>query len=212
MSSADFVLMIDLLGTFAFALNGAFTATRTVRLDIVGVLVLGVTTVIGSGIMRDVLVGAVPPSAFTHWYYLAAAGGGALLAFFISRPSRLLTGPILIFDAIGLSLFCVTGAQKALEYGLDPAAAIIVGAIAAVGGGTVRDIMIGQVPSVLTSGLYAIPALVGAAIDVLVAPSQVLGIPVALVAATICFVIRMVGVRFKLEAPKASGPPGAPQV
>ena len=212
MSSADFVLMIDLLGTFAFALNGAFTATRTVRLDIVGVLVLGVTTAIGGGIMRDVLVGAVPPSAFTHWYYLAAAGGGALLAFFISRPSRLLTGPILIFDAIGLSLFCVTGAQKALEYGLDAAAAIIVGAIAAVGGGTVRDIMIGQVPSVLTSGLYAIPALVGAAIDVLVAPSQVLGIPVALVAATICFVIRMVGVRFKLEAPKASGPPGAPQV
>jgi len=212
MSSADFVLMIDLLGTFAFALNGAFTATRTVRLDIVGVLVLGVTTAIGGGIMRDVLVGAVPPSAFTHWYYLAAAGVGALLAFFISRPSRLLTGPILIFDAIGLSLFCVTGAQKALEYGLDPAAAIIVGAIAAVGGGTVRDIMIGQVPSVLTSGLYAIPALVGAAIDVLVAPSQVLGIPVALVAATICFVIRMVGVRFKLEAPKASGPPGAPQV
>jgi len=212
MSSADFVLMIDLLGTFAFALNGAFTATRTVRLDIVGVLVLGVTTAIGGGIMRDVLVGAVPPSAFTHWYYLAAAGVGALLAFFISRPSRLLTGPILIFDAIGLSLFCVTGAQKALEYGLDPAAAIIVGAIAAVGGGTVRDIMIGQVPSVLTSGLYAIPALVGAAIVVLVAPSQVLGIPVALVAATICFVIRMVGVRFKLEAPKASGPPGAPQV
>jgi len=212
MSSADFVLMIDLLGTFAFALNGAFTATRTVRLDIVGVLVLGVTTAIGGGIMRDVLIGAVPPSAFTHWYYLAAAGGGALLAFFISRPSRLLTGPILIFDAIGLSLFCVTGAQKALEYGLDPAAAIIVGAIAAVGGGTVRDIMIGQVPSVLTSGLYAIPALVGAAIDVRVAPSQVLGIPVALVAATICFVIRMVGVRFKLEAPKASRHPGAPQV
>ena len=123
MSSADFVLMIDLLGTFAFALNGAFTATRTVRLDIVGVLVLGVTTAIGGGIMRDVLVGAVPPSAFTHWYYLAAAGVGALLAFFISRPSRLLTGPILIFDAIGLSLFCVTGALKAMDYGLSPAPA-----------------------------------------------------------------------------------------
>ena len=67
--------------------------------------------------------------------------------------------------------------------------------------------MIRQVPSVLTSGLYAIPALVGAAIDVLVAPSTVLGIPVALMAATICFLIRMLGVRFKLEAPKASGPP-----
>ena len=207
MSSAEFVLVIDLLGTFAFAVNGAFTATRAVRLDIVGVLVLGVMTAIGGGILRDLLIGVVPPSAFTHWYYLAAAGGGALIAFFISRPSRLLTIPILVLDAIGLSLFCVTGAQKALEYGLDPAAAIIVGTIAAVGGGTIRDIMIRQVPSVLTSGLYAIPALVGAAIDVLVAPSTVLGIPVALMAATICFLIRMLGVRFKLEAPKTSGPP-----
>lgn len=207
MSAADFVLIIDILGTFAFAVNGAFTATRTVRLDIVGVLVLGVITAIGGGIMRDVLIGAVPPSAFTHWYYLAVAGGGALIAFFISRPSRLLTVPILVLDAIGLSLFCVTGAQKALEYGLDPAAAIVVGAIAAVGGGTIRDIMIRQVPSVLTSGLYAIPALVGAAIDVLVTPSTVLGIPVALVAATICFLIRMLGVRFKLEAPKTPAPP-----
>lgn len=207
MSSAEFVLMIDLLGTFAFAVNGAFTATRAVHLDIVGVLVLGMMTAVGGGILRDVLIGAVPPAAFTHWYYLAAAGGGSLLAFFISRPSRLLTVPILVLDAIGLSLFCVTGAQKALQFGLDPAAAIIVGAITAVGGGTIRDAMIGQVPSVLTSGLYAIPALIGATIDVLVSPSTLLGIPVALIAATTCFLIRMLGIRFKLEAPKASLPP-----
>lgn len=207
MSTVDFVLLIDLLGTFAFAVNGAFTATRAVHLDIVGVLVLGMMTAVGGGILRDVLIGAVPPIAFTHWYYLAVAGGGSLLAFFISRPSRLLTVPILVLDAVGLSLFCVTGAQKALQYGLDPAAAIIVGAITAVGGGTIRDSMTGQVPSVLTSGLYAIPALIGAAIDVLIAPSTLLGIPVALIAAATCFLIRMVGIRYKLEAPKASGPP-----
>lgn len=207
MSTADFVLLIDLLGTFAFAVNGAFTATRAVHLDIVGVMVLGMMTAVGGGILRDVLIGAVPPIAFTHWYYLAAAGGGSLLAFFISRPSRLLTVPMVVLDAIGLSLFCVTGAQKALQFGLDPAAAIIVGTIAAVGGGTIRDSMIGRVPSVLTSGLYAIPALIGASIDVLVGPSTLLGIPVALIAAATCFLIRMVGIRFKLEAPKASGPP-----
>ncbi len=207
MSTADFVLLIDLLGTFAFAVNGAFTATRAVHLDIVGVMVLGMMTAVGGGILRDVLIGAVPPIAFTHWYYLAAAGGGSLLAFFISRPSRLLTVPMVVLDAIGLSLFCVTGAQKALQFGLDPAAAIIVGTIAAVGGGTIRDSMIGRVPSVLTSGLYAIPALIGASIDVLVGPSTLLGIPVALIAAATCFLIRMIGIRFKLEAPKASGPP-----
>lgn len=188
-------------------MNGAFTATRAVHLDIVGVMVLGMMTAVGGGILRDVLIGAVPPIAFTHWYYLAAAGGGSLLAFFISRPSRLLTVPMVVLDAIGLSLFCVTGAQKALQFGLDPAAAIIVGTIAAVGGGTIRDSMIGRVPSVLTSGLYAIPALIGASIDVLVGPSTLLGIPVALIAAATCFLIRMIGIRFKLEAPKASGPP-----
>ncbi|MBK8458916.1 MAG: trimeric intracellular cation channel family protein [Micropruina sp.] len=198
--------MIDLAGTFAFAVNGALTATRAVRLDIVGVLGLGLTTAIGGGIMRDVLIGAVPPSAFTQWYYLAAAGSGATVAFFVSRPSRLVTVPMIVLDAIGLSLFCVTGAQKAMDFGLDPAAAIIVGAITAVGGGTIRDVLIGQVPSVLTSGLYAIPALIGAAITVLAVGGPVLGIPIAVVAAAVCFVIRMLGVWFKLEAPKVGWP------
>jgi len=79
-TAADFVLAIDLLGTLAFAVNGAFTATRTVRLDLVGVLVLGVITAIGGGIMRDVRIGAVPPSALVQWYYLAVAGLGAMIA------------------------------------------------------------------------------------------------------------------------------------
>lgn len=206
MSAAAFVLVIDLVGTFVFAVNGALTATRAVHLDIVGVLVLGVITAVGGGITRDVLIGAVPPVAFTRWYYLAAAGLGALLAFFISLPPRRLTGAITVLDAVGLSLFCVTGAQKAVEHGLDPAAAIIVGAIAAVGGGTIRDITIGKVPSILTSGLYAIPALLGASIEVLSEPLCTYGIPVALVGAIVCFVVRMLGVWFKLEAPKAFDP------
>ena len=205
MSAAALVLVVDLLGTFAFAINGAFTAAKAVRLDIVGVLVLGVLTAVGGGLMRDVLIGAVPPAAFTDWYYLAVAGAGALLAFFISRPSRLLTRPILVLDAIGLSLFCVVGAQKALAFGLDPVPAILMGALTAVGGGTIRDITIGQVPSVLTSGLYAIPALVGASIAVLAARAAEFGVPIAVLAAVTCFAIRMVGVWLKLEAPKHPG-------
>lgn len=207
MSAATLVLVIDLLGTFAFAVNGAFTATRTVHLDIVGVLVLGVMTAIGGGLMRDVLIGAVPPAAFTHWYYLAVAGAGALIAFFVGRPSRLLRWPIEVLDAIGLSLFCVVGAQKALDFGLDPVPAILMGALTAVGGGTIRDITIRQVPSVLTSGLYAIPALVGATIAVLAARAAVFGVPAAVLAAVTCFAIRMVGVWLNLEAPKHRGGP-----
>jgi uncharacterized membrane protein YeiH len=206
MSAADLVLTLDILGTATFAFNGAFTASRAVRLDIVGVLALGVITAIGGGLARDVLIGAIPPAAFTTWYYLAVAGGAALVAFFISRPPRALRRPMLILDAIGLSLFCVVGAQKALDFGLDPAPAVILGAVTAVGGGTIRDMLIGRVPSVLTSGLYAIPALAGATVAVAAVRSEVFGVPVAFLAAALCFVIRMIGLRYNLNAPTPPEP------
>lgn len=210
MSASEFVFAIDIMGTFVFALNGAITASRAVALDIVGILVLGVTTAIGGGILRDVLIGAIPPGAFTHWYYLATAGGGAIIAFFISRLPRLLEWPMLILDAAGLSLFCVSGAQKALNFGLDFGPAIILGTITAVGGGTIRDIIIGEVPSVLSSGLYAIPAMVGSTMTVLAVPDKILGVPVALLAASSCFIIRMAGVYFNLNAPTPIEQPSRP--
>lgn len=200
-STADLLLALDLLGTFAFALNGAFTAVRAVRLDIVGVLALGIVTAIGGGLVRDVLIGAVPPAAFQRWPYLAVSTAGALIAFFVARPSRLLLRPIIVLDAVGLAFFCVAGAQKSLEYGLAPAAAIILGVITAVGGGTIRDMLIGQVPSILTNDLYAIPALAGATIAVVVAPAEIFAVPTAVIAAAVCFVIRMVGVKYKVNAP-----------
>lgn len=206
MSGAVFVLILDLLGTFAFALNGAFTAVRQVRLDIVGVMVLGITTAVGGGIIRDVLIGAIPPIAFQEWYYLAVASTGALIAFFLTGPNRHLRRSVLVLDAIGLSLFCVVGAQKALAFGLDPVPAILMGTVTAVGGGTLRDIMTGQVPTILTSGLYAIPALIGATIATIAGWWPLLGgvaIPLSVIAAGVCFGIRMIGIRFKLSAPVA---------
>lgn len=199
-----FVLVLDLLGTFTFALNGALTALRQVRLDIVGVLVLGIMTATGGGIIRDIIIGATPPAAFKQWYYLAVAVLGALFVFFWPHPdSRKLLRPVLVLDAIGLSLFCVVGTQKGLDHGLNPGSAILLGVITAVGGGTIRDMMTGQVPTVLVSGLYAIPALVGAAITSLAWFGGIGGVSVAVVGAAACFVIRMIGVRFRLSAPVA---------
>lgn len=206
MSGAVFVLILDLLGTFAFALNGAFTAVRQVRLDIVGVMVLGITTAVGGGIIRDVLIGAIPPIAFQEWYYLAVASTGALIAFFLTGPNRHLRRSVLVLDAIGLSLFCVVGAQKALAFGLDPVPAILMGTVTAVGGGTLRDIMTGQVPTILTSGLYAIPALIGATIATIAGWWPLLGgvaIPLSVIAAGVCFGIRMIGIWLRLSAPVA---------
>ena len=197
--------VLDLTGTFAFGLNGALTAVRATRLDIVGVVALGVITAMGGGIIRDVLIGDVPPATFRDWRFLALAVGGGLLAFALGRWLNRLEMPINVLDAVGLSAFAVIGASKAAATGLGAGPAIILGTVTGVGGGTIRDMLVGQVPSVLRSDLYAIPALIAAAITVASIGMGVYGLSAALAAAAVCFVIRMLGVWFGLNAP---GPPG----
>ena len=203
------LLVLDLVGTFAFALNGALTAVQAADLDLVGVVTLGIVTAVGGGIIRDVLLGALPPATFVDWRYLAVAAVGGVIAFLFSRRLSRLKGPIEVLDAAGLGLFAVTGAGRALELGVGPAQAVLLGALTGVGGGTVRDVLIQRLPSVLSTGLYAVPALVAAALTVLAARTgvdDVLGAPAALGAALVCFAIRMVGLRFGLDAPR---PPGS---
>ncbi len=199
------LLVLDLLGTFAFALNGALTALRATRLDIVGVITLGMITALGGGTIRDVFLDALPPATFLDWRYLAVAAAGGLLAFLTGHHLERINGTINVLDAAGLSLFAVTGALKAVDLGFGPAQAVLVGAITGVGGGTLRDVLIRQVPSVLSSGLYAVPALVGATVVVVADLLDVRGPVAAIVAAGVCFAIRMLGVHFDVNAPF---PPG----
>lgn len=201
MAEPPLLLALDLGGTFAFALNGAITGLEAARLDIVGMVTLGMVTALGGGILRDILINALPPATLSYWPYLAVAAGGALIAFFLSRQLKRFTMPILLLDAAGLSLFCVTGATKALDYGLGAGQAVILGAVTAVGGGTIRDVLVRRVPTVLTSGLYAIPALIGAAIAVTTVRVGVYGVPAALGAAAACFLTRLAGIRYNLNAP-----------
>jgi uncharacterized membrane protein YeiH len=208
MPDPSVLLMLDLVGTFAFALNGALTAVRATHVDIVGVITLGMITAVGGGILRDVLLGALPPATFVDWRYLAVAAGGGLTVFLFSRRLARFTSAIDLLDAAGLSLFAVTGAAKAVEMGGGPAQAVLLGAVTAVGGGTLRDVLIRRVPGVLSRGLYAIPALIGAALAVAAnggGVNHVFGAPAALCAAAVCFLIRVAGLRFGLDAPK---PPG----
>ena len=208
-AASPVLLALDLAGTFAFALNGALTAVRIAHLDVVGVITLGVITAVGGGIIRDVLLGALPPATFVDWRYLAVAAAGGVIAFLFSRGLTRFNRPIDVLDAAGLGLFAVTGAGKALELGMGPLQAVLLGAVTGVGGGTLRDVLVRQVPSVLSSGLYAIPALVGAALVVAAASGgvrEVLDVPVALVAAVVVFGIRVVGLHLGIDAPR---PPGA---
>lgn len=199
------LLALDLTGTFAFGLNGALTAVRAARLDIVGVVALGMITAIGGGIIRDVLINSLPPATFSDWRYLAVAAAGGFIAFALGQRLDRLASPITLLDAAGLSLFAVTGASKALDFGLGVGQAIILGTITGVGGGTLRDVLIREIPSVLRSGLYAVPALIGAGVTVATVRTGVYGVPAALGAAAACFLIRMLGVRYGLNAPM---PPG----
>ena len=185
-----------------FALDGGLTALRATRLDIVGVVTLAMITALGGGILRDLVIGAIPPATFDDWRYLTVAAAGGLIAFVLAGLPDRLNLPINLLDAAGLSLFAVTGASKALDFGLGPGQAIILGAVTAVGGGTVRDVLIGRIPAVLHSGLYAIPALIGAAITVAASRLDLYGLVAALVAATVCFLVRLLGIVFGLDAPR----------
>jgi uncharacterized membrane protein YeiH len=198
-------LALDLTGTFAFALNGSLTAIRLARLDVVGVVTLGMFTALGGGMIRDILLDALPPATFSDWRYLTVAAIGGLVAFAFGGGLERVATPIMLLDAAGLSLFAVSGAIKGLDFGVGMAQAVILGAITGVGGGTLRDVLIGKVPAVLTSGLYAIPALVGAFVVVIGDAAGVGELPAAIVGAVACFAIRLFGVRFDIDAP---GPPG----
>ncbi|MDI9915635.1 trimeric intracellular cation channel family protein [Rhodococcus sp. IEGM 1379] len=204
-SEPPLLFVLDLAGTFAFALNGALTAVRAVRLDIVGVVTLGMITALGGGTVRDVLLDALPPATFVDLRYLAVAAIGALIAFGLSFRLERLAMPITVLDAIGLSVFAVIGAHKGFELGFGVVQSVIVGAITGVGGGTIRDVVIGRIPTVLRSELYAIPALLGAAGFAAAHGVGYGGVGAALGAAAVCFVVRMLGVRFDLHAPR---PPG----
>jgi uncharacterized membrane protein YeiH len=198
------ILWLNLLGTFVFGLSGGLAAVRA-RLDVFGVLVLAGVVGLAGGIVRDLLIGA-PPATFRDWRYLAAVGLAGAVCFFAGPAAERVQHRVLLFDAMGLAVFCVAGASKALDYDLGPVQAVILGAITGIGGGMLRDVLLGEVPTVLRRELYAIPALIGAGV---VAVAHVAGSSsalFALIGAIACFALRLTGLRYGIDAPSAPGP------
>jgi uncharacterized membrane protein YeiH len=195
------LLALNLAGTFVFGLSGGLAGVET-RLDIFGVVVLAVVVGLAGGITRDLLIG-IPPQTFRDWRYLAVAGGAGLVTFLAYRVLERLERPILVLDAAGLALFCVTGASSALDHRVAAVEAIVLGAITGVGGGVLRDILIREIPVVLRTGLYAIPALIGSAIVVGAAKGGSHNLAFPLLGAAVCFLIRLAGVYFDLNVPQA---------
>ncbi|TAM85743.1 MAG: trimeric intracellular cation channel family protein [Candidimonas sp.] len=203
------LLVLDLGGTFVFAVSGAMVAVKH-RLDILGVLVLAFVTGNVGGMTRDVLIGAVPPAAIADWKYLAVSVVAGLVTFFWYPVTDRLRDHMLWFDAIGLAFFAVAGAEKALVFNISPAMAAILGMLTGVGGGMLRDMLVTEIPVVLRADLYALAAFAGAAV---VVGGHLSGVPPVIstaVGGVLCFALRFMAIRRGWHLPLAKLSRGQP--
>ncbi len=191
--ATDTLVVLDLVGTFVFALSGAAAGVKQ-RLDLFGVLVLSFAAASAGGILRDLLIGAVPPAAIRDWRYLGVSLLAGLILFFRFPQRERLRNLVLMFDAAGLALFAVVGTQKALGYGLHPVMAALLGMLTGIGGGMLRDLLVTEIPNVLRSELYAVAALAGAAVVVAGHLLTVSPTGAALAGAAVCLGLRLMAI------------------
>ena len=192
---------VDLAATLVFAVGGAQVAVHA-DLDVFGVLVIAFVTSLAGGIARDVLIGDVPPASLRLVSYpLTALAGGAFVVIVAGLGGDVSTGVLDVLDALGLSLFAVAGAAKALDRRLHPVVAVLLGALTAVGGGTLRDILLNVVPAVLRVDVYATAAVLGAAVVVAASAVGMRRGPAMLAGAAACCLLRLAALRWSWNLP-----------
>ena len=194
--------VLDLAGVIVFAVSGASLAAQK-HFDVVGILVLATATGLGGGLVRDTLIGDLPPAALEDQLYLGMPLAATFLVLLGHRVVERLRRPVLVFDAAGLALFSVVGAAKAVDHGLGAIASVFLGVTTAVGGGVIRDVLARDVPSVFQrdNGLYAIPATIGAVATVVAATNDVLGAPQAIGIVAVVVAVRLVAAHRGWRAP-----------
>lgn len=184
---------LDEVGTFAFAVSGALVAVQR-RMDVFGLLVLSFVTAVAGGIVRDLIIGAVPPVAFRDWHMLAIALVAAVACFFAGPSLIRLSYLVLLFDAAGLGIFAVIGTQKALQFGIEPIMAGTLGVVSGIGGGVLRDVLANRDPVVLNKDIYASAAIASV---IVVLAAHALGWQISVIslpAVAICFVLRVLAI------------------
>ena len=199
------LVALDLTGIFFFAVAGALVGVRK-NLDVFAVIVLGGVTGLGGGFIRDVLIGATPPAALADWRYLIVPVAAGLLTFAFHPVVGRLERVVTLFDAVGLALFCVTGALKAVEFGLSPIPAALMGMVTGIGGGMMRDVLAGTVPVIFEGVLYATPALAGAGVAVLLDRTELPLVVVAGAGFATCLSWRLLALVRGWSAPLPRGP------
>lgn len=193
---------LDLVGTGAFAASGAVAGIRR-KMDLFGVMVLGLVTAIGGGTLRDLLLGDNPPFCFKNEVYLYLALGVSLLTFALYRHMTVMHQPLLYFDAIGLGTFVVIGTEKALHFDLGLLGAVIMGVITATAGGVIRDVLANQIPLILRKEIYASACLAGGTLLVLLIQNGLPRSMALLIAAATVIALRLLAIRFNWALPRA---------
>lgn len=202
LTASTLVLVLDLCGTFVFALSGGLLAVRQ-RFDIFGVLVLSFAAANFGGITRDIIIGVHPPPGIGDWRYIVVPVLAGLATFQWGGRIRRMSEYVQVLDAGGLALFAVSGAQKALDFRLDPLTAIMLGMLTGIGGGMVRDILAAEAPAVLRGDVYAVAAMAGASVVVIGRELHFPSTAAALVGAALCFTIRMLAIQRGWQLPVA---------
>jgi uncharacterized membrane protein YeiH len=204
----DIGRILDLAGVLVFALSGASLGARK-RFDVVGIAVLATATGLGGGLVRDVLIGDVPPAALRDQRYLVVPLLATVVVLVGHHVVERMERPVLAFDAAGLGLFCVVGTAKALDRGLGVVASVLLGVVTATGGGVIRDVLAREVPSVFRadSALYATVATAGAIATAAAASADALDALVAGLIAGTVVALRLLALRRGWRAPTARSVP-----
>lgn len=197
----ELIYVLDILGTFAFAISGALVASDK-KFDLFGVIIIAFVTAVGGGMLRDVLMNAHPINWIGDLYYLLTIVIAVIATFLFKSKILPLSKTMFLFDTVGLSVFTLLGLQKGLSYDLHPLIALIMGMISAVFGGVLRDVLTNKVPLIFEKEIYASACLAGGiiylALGFFEAPKDLNFI----ISASVIVIIRLVAVKFKLELPK----------
>ena len=194
--------VLDLIGTAAFAASGAWVAIRC-RMDLFGVLVLGLVTAVGGGTLRDLLVGDLPPFSLQDETYLYIAIVAALVVFACRNRFQAVERPLLILDAVGLGTFAVIGTTKALDFQLGFLGASLMGVMTCTAGGVIRDVLANQVPLILRKEVYASACLAGSALLVALEHFGAARPTAALLAAATVILVRLLAIQYNWSLPRS---------
>ncbi|MBO9660430.1 MAG: trimeric intracellular cation channel family protein [Chitinophagaceae bacterium] len=197
----DFLYLIDILGTFAFAVSGAFFAIEK-KLDPFGVLILSFITAIGGGTLRDIMIGDLPVSWLRNPTATIVIFSSAIASMFFGSFIRKFNMILFVFDALGLGLFTFIGMEKGIQMNFSIGVSIALGTITACFGGVIRDVILNTVPLVFRKEIYALASIIGGLLYFLFLKFGIDNDLAKVVCILMIFVIRIIAVRFHLALPR----------